>query len=56
MLFCNYPFFFKTVRNADGDPEWWVNIRQAVSEEDTRHLLEIIMEDEEAPLRKFAAK
>jgi len=46
----------KTVRNADGDPQWWVDIRQAVPEEDTRHLLEIIMEDEEAPLRKFAAK
>ena len=49
-------FFLKPVRNADGDPQWWVDIRQAVSEEDTRHLLEIIMEDEEAPLRKFAAK
>ncbi len=40
----------------DGDLQWWVDIRQAVSEQDTRHLLEIIMEDAEASLRKFAAK
>ena len=50
------PFFFwKFVWNADGDPQWWVDIRQAVSEEDTRHLLETIVDDDEAPKRDDAA-
>ena len=38
------PFYLK----ADGDPQWWVVFRQAVSEEDTRHLLDTIRQDDEA--------
>ena len=50
MLYCNCSVLFETfVRNADGYPQWWVDFRHAVSEEDTSYLLENIMQDAEAP-------
>ena len=50
-----WPFFFEIVFYADGDPQWWEDIRTAVSEESTRNLLETIMEDAEAPSPNDAA-
>jgi hypothetical protein len=35
---------------ADGDPQWWFDIRSAISDESARNLLESIMENDEAPL------
>ncbi len=42
--------------NADGDPQWWADIRQAISEEDTRHFLETIMKEADAPSQNDAAR
>ena len=42
-------FFLKFVLDADGDPQWWEDIRTAISEESARNLLETIMENDEAP-------
>ena len=37
------------MRNADGDPQFWDDIRRAVSEEDTRLLVETFMDCDDAP-------
>ena len=39
----------KFVFDADGDPQWWEDIRTAISEESSRNLLQTIMENDEAP-------
>jgi hypothetical protein len=45
----------KFVINADGDPQWWEDIRTAISEDSSRNLLQTIMEDDEAPSPNDAA-
>ena len=46
----------KVCLNADGDPQWWTDIRQAISEEDTRHLLEAITKEADAPSQNDAVR
>jgi hypothetical protein len=41
--------FLKFVFNADGNPQWWADIRSAISEDSARNFLETIMEDAELP-------
>ena len=46
-------FFFSAIC---GDPQFWVDVRYAVSEDDTRHLLKTIMDDDDAPSANEAAR
>ncbi len=51
-----FHYFLKVCLNADGDPQLWADIRQSISEEETRHLLGTIMKEADAPSQNDAVR